>query len=262
MIKFIFALLIFFLSSFPVENSGKTVKEPLPVYTYFIVNSIPHDHNAFTQGLVYHNGYLYESTGRRGTSSLRKVDITNGGIIQIYNLPEQYFAEGITVFDKRIIQLTWQSYTGFVYDLESLHVLEEFYYNSEGWGLTHDGTSLIMSDGTATLYFLDPKTFAIQNEIQVFDHKGPVINLNELEYVQGEIFANIFASNRIARIDPGSGKVLAWIDLSGMQKLASQKYAVDVLNGIAYDDEQDRLYITGKLWPRVYEIRLIKKAQD
>ena len=262
MVRYIIAITVFFLPAISAQNSSTEMKQDVPVYTYFIVNSIPHDPNAFTQGLVYHNGYLYESTGRHGASSLRKVDIVTGGIIQNYNLPEQYFAEGITIFDKRIIQLTWQSYTGFVYDLQTLLLQEEFYYNTEGWGLTHNGKSLIMSDGTATLYFMDPETFAIQKELKVYDHNGPIINLNELEYIKGEIFANIFASNRIARIDPETGKVLAWIDLAGMQTLASQNYAVDVLNGIAYDDEKDRLFVTGKLWPSIYEIKLIRKARD
>ena len=261
MYKLLLALAAIFIQDTFAQNSAFKTNDNIPVYTYFIVNSIPHDHNAYTQGLVYYDGYLYESTGRRGQSSLRKVDINNGAIIQYHDLPDQFFAEGITVFNSRIIQLTWQSYTGFVYDIQSLAVTEEFYYNNEGWGITQDGENLIMSDGSANLYFLDPETYAVDREIEVSDSEGPIINLNELEYIHGEIFANIFSSNRIVRIDPKNGNVVGWIDLSDMHKLVEQNFAVDVLNGIAYDEENDRLFVTGKLWPRVYEIRLIKKAE-
>jgi len=177
-----------------------------------------------------------------------------------YKLPEYYFGEGLTIFEDKIIQLTWQEYTGFVYDKESLIVTEEFYYDTEGWGITHDGKNLIMSDGSENLYFLNPVNYAIETRITVSDNGVPVTNLNELEYVQGEIHANIFGTNRIARIDPESGNVVAWIDLRGLYKLLEQNYSVDVLNGIAYDAENDRIFVTGKLWPKIFEIKLIQKA--
>jgi len=242
------------------QNNLSDTDNSLPIYTYFIVRSIPHDHTAFTQGLVYDNGYLYESTGRRGQSTLRKVDLNDGAILMQYKLPEYYFGEGLTIFEDKIIQLTWQEYTGFVYDKESLIVTEEFYYDTEGWGITHDGKNLIMSDGSENLYFLNPVNYAIETRITVSDNGVPVTNLNELEYVQGEIHANIFGTNRIARIDPESGNVVAWIDLRGLYKLLEQNYSVDVLNGIAYDSENDRIFVTGKLWPKIFEIKLIQKA--
>ena len=236
-------------------------KNEIPLYTYAIVNSFPHDHQAYTQGLVYYNGYFYESTGRHGESSLRKVEIKTGAPLQIHRLDEMYFGEGITLFNDRIIQLTWQAFTGFVYDRKTLLPMEEFYYNTEGWGITNDGKQLIMSDGSANLYFLEPETFAVSSQIQVTADGIPVRNLNELEYVNGEILANVMPSDRIARINPASGKITAWIDLSGILRSLREGYAVDVLNGIAYDDQNDRLFVTGKLWPKVYEIRIIPAAR-
>ena len=235
-------------------------KSTIPEYTYLIINRIPHDHQAYTQGLVFDNGYLYESTGRHGYSSLRKVDPDNGAVLTLHSLPEEFFGEGITIFRNRIYQLTWQEYTGFVYDRETFLVMEEFFYNTEGWGITHDQTYLIISDGSSHLYFLNPDTYDVQKQIEVKDINSPVNNLNELEYINGEIFANVLYSNRIARIDPQTGQVTGWIDLNGI--LAGEKidYRIDVLNGIAYDEERDRLFVTGKLWPKVFEIRLIKKA--
>ena len=232
-------------------------KNEIPVYTYAIVNAFPHDHKAYTQGLIYANGYLYESTGRRGESSLRKVELQTGATRQLHNLADEYFGEGITLFNDHIIQLTWQAYTGFVYDPETFLELEQFYYTTEGWGITNDGKRLIMSDGSATIYFLEPETYAIIDQIQVTADGVPIRNLNELEYVNGEILANVMPSNRIARIDPGSGKITGWIDLSGILRSLQEGYAVDVLNGIAYDELNDRLFVTGKLWPRVFEIRVI-----
>jgi glutamine cyclotransferase len=259
-------LMIFCLIITALSNSGitqdviKKTKTTIPVYTYFIVNKIPHDFNAYTQGLVFSDGLLYESTGRRGQSSLRKVDPENGAVITLHPLAEEFFGEGITIFDEKIYQLTWQSYTGFIYDKSTFLVMEEFYYNTEGWGITHDGIHLIISDGTSTLYFLDPITLEVLSQINVTDDKGSVQNLNELEYVNGEIFANVLYSYRIARIDPKSGKVVGWIDLTGILNNERIDYAIDVMNGIAYDSASDRLFVTGKLWPQVFEIRLIKKA--
>jgi glutamine cyclotransferase len=256
-------LIYFLLSALAITiglNAGENINQDnsdIPVYTYFIVNSIPHDFNAYTQGLAFANGYLYEGTGRRGHSSLRKVSPEDGAVIQIHALDDEFFGEGITVFKEKIYQLTWQEYTGFVYDLETFLLMEEFFYNTEGWGITHDGTHLIVSDGTASLYFLDPATFEVVRQIEVTDDRGSVTNLNELEFVNGEIFSNILYSNRIARIDPQTGNVTGWIDLSGILNNVRVNYQIDVLNGIAYDPQNDRLFITGKLWPKVFEIRLI-----
>ena len=233
----------------------------IPEYTYLIVKRIPHDYQAYTQGLVFDHNYLYESTGRHGQSSLRKVDPDNGAILAIHKLPQEFFGEGITIYKDKIYQLTWQEFTGFVYDRETFLVMEEFFYNTEGWGITHDDTHLIISDGTALLYFLDPQNYEVLKTVEVKDNTGPVKNLNELEYINGEIFANILYSNRIARIDPQSGRIVGWVDLTGI--LAGEKidYRIDVMNGIAYDSKNDRLFVTGKLWPRVFENKLIKKAE-
>jgi len=259
--QFIKILLLFFLSgTVYAQNLITETKSKIPVYTYFIVNKVPHDFNAYTQGLVYNDGYLYESTGRRGHSSLRKVNPDDGAVLSFHSLADEFFGEGITIFDEKIYQLTWQSYTGFIYDKSTFIVMEEFFYNTEGWGITHNGKDLIISDGTSTLYFLDPITFEILRQIKVVDDKGLVESLNELEYVNGEIYANILYSYKIARIDPISGKVVGYIDLSGILSNEKIDYPIDVMNGIAYDADTDRLFITGKLWPQVFEIRLIKKA--
>jgi len=231
-----------------------------PVWTYMIVADYPHDHEAYTQGLLYHNGFLYESTGQRGQSSIRKLDISSGAILQKHMLAEEYFGEGLTFFRGNLIQLTWQAFTGFIYEPESLFPIEQFYYNSEGWGLTDDGDQLIMSDGTSDLYFLEPGTYAVIRTLTVTDQGKPIRFLNELEYIKGEIFANILSEERIACIDPGTGIVKRWIDLTGLVPALPTGYAIDVLNGIAYDAEHDRLFVTGKLWPRIFEIRLIGSA--
>ncbi len=228
-------------------------------YTYTIVNTYPHDASAFTQGLMYDDGFLYEGTGRYGYSTLRKVNLETGKVIQLYTLPEKYFGEGITIHGNRIIQLTLDSKTGFIYDKETFNLLKNFEYATEGWGITHDGKNLIMSDGSATLYFLDSETFKEVSRIVVRDGKAPVTKLNELEYVKGEIFANIWKSNRIIRIDPETGKVIGWIDLTGILSPDDHKEPVDVLNGIAYDAANDRLFVTGKLWPVLFEIKLISR---
>jgi glutamine cyclotransferase len=242
------------------RDPSATKNIPVPEYTYLIVKSVPHDHQAYTQGLVFYNGFLYEGTGQYGHSSLRKLDPENGAILSIHSLAKEFFGEGITIFDNRIYQLTWQEYTGFVYDLESFLLIEQFFYNSEGWGITHDNAHLIISDGTAVLYFLDPYTYELLKKIDIRDDKGPVENLNELEFINGEIFANVLYSNRIARINPQNGRVIAWIDLTGILSGEKIDYRIDVMNGIAYDSKEDRLFVTGKLWPKVFEIRLIKKA--
>lgn len=255
---FLILIVIFVLCFFIFFYKNKRDGDIL-FYTYAIVNKYPHDQNAFTQGLVYHSGYIYEGTGRYGYSTLRKVDLKTGEIIQLYKLPDKYFGEGITIRGNRIIQLTFKSGSGFVYDKDSLNLLQEFQYPNQGWGITNNGTHLIMSDGSATLYFLSPETFKKVFQIVVRDSKGPVKKLNELEYINGEIFANIWKSNRIARIDPDTGKVVGWVDLTGILNASDKQNHVDVLNGIAYDSANDRLFVTGKLWPILFEIELISE---
>lgn len=239
-----------------VSNSPSTTEAP-PVYTYRVVRSYPHDRQAFTQGLVYEAGELYEGTGIRGQSSLRRVELETGTVRQQYELPRQYFGEGITLFGDRIIQLTWQSRIGFVYDRGSFQLIQQFSYLTEGWGITHDGSRLIMSDGTANLYFLEPETFTEIDRLEVRDGHGPVIRLNELEYVRGDLYANVWQTDRIARIDLLTGRVVAWIDLKGLLSVADRLQRVDVLNGIAYDADHDRLFVTGKWWPKLFEIQLV-----
>ncbi len=229
----------------------------IPVYSYSIVNTYPHDPDAFTQGLVFEDGVLYEGTGLHGQSSLRRVELETGDILQMRELSDQFFGEGITIYGERIIQLTWQSNIGFVYDRDSFELLQEFSYSTEGWGITHDGTRLIMSDGTSILHFLDPQTFEEIGHVEVFDDNGPVTRLNELEYIQGEIYANVWQTDRIARVAPDTGRVVGWVDLEGLLSAEDRSEPVDVLNGIAYDAQTDRLFVTGKLWPKLFEIELI-----
>jgi glutamine cyclotransferase len=225
--------------------------------TYKIVHTYPHDPHAYTQGLIYLDGHLYESTGLNGRSSLRMVDLDTGHVEQEIPVPSKYFAEGLTNWGSTLVQLTWLAHTGFIYDRFSFRQLRTFHYDGEGWGLTQDGRSLILSDGTATLRFLDPVTFAVTRSIVVKDGESPVTQLNELEYVRGEIYANVWHTDRIARIAPVTGKVLGWIDLSGL--LAADKHSDPeaVLNGIAYDAAHNRLFVTGKLWPTLFEIEVV-----
>jgi glutamine cyclotransferase len=229
----------------------------VPVFTVSIINAYPHDRDAFTQGLVFENGFLYEGTGLRGRSTLRRVEVTTGEILQIRTLPDHLFGEGITVFGERIIQLTWQAGIGLVYNRATFELLGEFRYPTQGWGITHDGGHLIMSDGTSTLRILNPATFEEIGRIEVRDRDGPVTRLNELEYVKGEIYANVWQTDRIARIAPDTGEVVGWIDLTGVFNPQDRAAPVDVLNGIAYDADNDRLFVTGKLWPRLFEIELV-----
>jgi glutamine cyclotransferase len=228
-----------------------------PVYGYQIIHTFPHDPAAFTEGLVFNGGFLYESTGLYGRSTLRKTQLETGQVLQQHDLPADVFGEGATIFGDRIIQLTWKSQLGYVYDKLTFRLLREFTYPTEGWGITHDGKNLIMSDGTANLYFLNPDTFERVGQIRVHSEDEPVTQLNELEYVQGEIYANVWQTDRIARIAPDTGQVLEWIDLSGLLSAEDRRVPVDVLNGIAYDPEHDRLFVTGKLWPKLFEIKLI-----
>lgn len=226
-----------------------------PVAGYKIVHTYPHDPGAFTQGLVYQDGFLYEGTGMNGESSIRKVDLSSGKVLQKVDLPRNYFGEGIVLWKDKLIELTWQTKIGFVYDRATFKLLRSFTYGREGWGITQDGKRLIMSDGSSTLYFWDPETFQEIGHLDVADKGKPVSNLNELEYIHGEIYANVWQTERIARISPMTGHVIGWIDLSGLLTPA-EKAGTDVLNGIAYDAKLKRLFITGKHWPKLFEIQV------
>jgi len=228
------------------------------LYGIHVVNVFPHDADAFTQGLVFHKGYIYEGTGLAGQSSIRKVDLKTGKILKRQYLPAEYFGEGITIHGNRLVQLTWQSHTGFVYDIKSFRLLRTFSYLTEGWGITCDGNYLIMSDGTDVLRFLDPRTYDVVKQIEVRDRGNPLPNLNELEFVKGEIYANVWGTAFIVRISPRTGRVLGWIDLRELYRYINSGQSVDVLNGIAYDSSGDRLFVTGKCWPHLFEIQLVR----
>jgi glutamine cyclotransferase len=225
---------------------------------YRVVRTHPHDRHAFTQGLAFDGGFLYEGTGLHGRSFLRKVDLASGRILKEIRLDPAFFGEGIAVFGERIVQLTWQSRVGFVYDKSSFRLLDTFNYPHEGWGIAHDGKRLLLSDGTSVVRFLDPKDFGETGRIHVHDGLGPVAGLNELEYVRGDLYANVWPTDRIAVIDPRTGRVRGWIDLKGLLGGRDARGA-DVLNGVAYDAGGDRLFVTGKFWPKIFEIRLIRK---
>jgi glutamine cyclotransferase len=242
------------LTSPTTEPPGNSEHGPVN-YSYRIVNVYPHDPTAFTEGLVIDNGVLYESTGIRGASSLRRVELETGEVLQSYSLPPQYFGEGITLFDDKIIQLTWQSNKGFVYDEKTFALLQEFSYSTEGWGVTTNGSQLIMSDGSSTLFFLDPETFQKTGQVEVHDN-STVEHLNELEYIQGKIYANIWLEEKIAIINPQTGQVEGWINMSGLQNMENQD-PDNVLNGIAYDAASGRLFVTGKRWSQLFEIKLV-----
>jgi glutaminyl-peptide cyclotransferase len=238
---------------------GRGAPPPAPTYGYEVVRSYPHDRAAFTQGLLVRDGFFYESTGLNGKSGIRKVKIDTGEVLQIKPLSAQYFGEGITDWKSSIIQITWQSEIGFVYDLNTFEQKKTWTYKGEGWGLTHDDTQVIMSDGTSSLRFLDPETLKETRRVTVRDARGPVTQLNEIEYIKGEIYANVWQTDRIARISPKDGQVTGWIDLAGLLPPA-ERNPDGVLNGIAYDAAGDRLFVTGKLWPRVFEIRLVPRG--
>ena len=225
--------------------------------SYRIVHTYPHDPRAYTQGLVYIDGHLYESTGLNGRSSLRMVELATGRILQSAPVPQQYFAEGLTAWGSTLVQLTWQSHVAFVYDRFSFRLLRTLHYDCDGWGLTADGNNLILSDGTAEIRFFDPATFREVRQIYVSDHGQPVTDLNELEYIHGQIYANVWHTDRIARISPSTGRVLGWIDLAGLLAPGEVSDPEAVLNGIAYDAVHDRLFVTGKLWPKLFEIKVV-----
>jgi len=240
-----------------------TLQQPVSVpasYGFRVVKSYPHDTAAFTQGLEYRDGFLYEGTGLAGRSSLRKVRLDTGQVVQKFDVPQPFFGEGITVFNQQIFQLTYTTQTGFVYDKSSFKLLKSFSYSGEGWGMTNDGKQIYMSDGTAQIRVWDPASLKEIRRITVKDGSGSISNLNELEFVRGEIFANVSHEDRIARISPANGRVLGWIDLAGLLSRAERTSNPEVvLNGIAYDAAGNRLFVTGKLWPRIFEIKLVAK---
>jgi glutaminyl-peptide cyclotransferase len=232
-----------------------------PQYGYQVVHVYPHDRDAFTQGLEFRAGFLYEGTGLNGHSTLRKVTLETGRAVQQIDLAPEYFGEGITVINQQIIELTWRAQTGFVYEQNSLRRLRSFNYPGEGWGLANDGTQIYMSDGSPQIRVWDPVTLQEKRRSTVRDGREPVTYLNELEWVRGEIYANVWQSDRIVRISPADGRVLGWVDMSGLLNAADRAQKVDVLNGIAYDVLGDRLFVTGKLWPKLFEIKIVAKAR-
>jgi glutaminyl-peptide cyclotransferase len=241
------------------QPSHPSQAEGPPEYTFKIVRTFPHDPTAFTQGLAYRDGFLYEGTGLKGGSSLRKVRIETGEIVQRVDLAPEFFGEGITLLKNSVIQLTWQSRMGFVYDRRDFRLLRRFSYSGEGWGLTTNGREIFMSDGTSEIRVLDGSTLAEMRRFTVHNGSTPIDQLNELEFVEGELYANVWQTDRIARISPQSGKVIGWIDLKGLLSPIYRLESGAVLNGIAYDSIGKRLFVTGKLWPSIFEIRLVPK---
>jgi glutaminyl-peptide cyclotransferase len=238
--------------------AAQTPAKSIPVLTATVIKAFPHDPKAFTQGLEFFDGRLYESTGRTGQSTLRECVLESGKVLRKVNLPENEFGEGLTIFHGKIYQLTWLSKKGFIYDQRIFKKIGEFPFSSEGWGLTHDDTSLILSDGSNQLKFIDPANFMLTRTLEVYAGSEAVTNLNELEYLHGQIWANVWHSSRIARIDPQSGQVLSWIELAPLVN-KEQREGEDVLNGIAYDASADRLVVTGKNWPELFEIKVNEK---
>jgi glutamine cyclotransferase len=236
--------------------------DDVPVQGFEVIRAIPHDAAAFTQGLVYHDGFLYESTGLEGQSTLRQLEIAMGRVLRRHELAPHIFAEGLTIWRDTLLQLTYMNRTAFAYDLRTFAPKGTFSYEGQGWGLTHDGSRLIMSDGQPALRFLDPATWRELGRVTVTDRGRPVVDLNELEFIKGEVWANVWHTDRIARIDPASGQVTAWVDLTGLRPAAARRDPEAVLNGIAFDAEGDRLFVTGKLWPFLYEIRVREAGQS
>ncbi len=231
----------------------------VPWYGFAVVNVYPHSRRAFTQGLEFRNGVLYESTGLEGRSSLRKEELESGKLLHEIDLPPQYFGEGITVLGARIVQITWQTHAGFIYDRSSFTLLKQFTYPGEGWGLTNDGRHIYFSDGSSQIRCLNGETLKEERRISVHEGGRAIDQLNELEWVRGEIFANVWQTDRIARISPVDGRILGWIDLAGLLPKEDKAQDTDVLNGIAYDSQHGRLFVTGKLWPKLFEIRLVRQ---
>jgi len=245
-----------------LSNCSSDPKQPesteTPVYAIKVVNTFPHDTAAYTQGLLYQDGFLYESTGRRGQSNLRKVELKTGKVLHQHDINPNLFGEGLALWQGRLFQLTWHAGKAFVYDLKDFKELGAYNYPGEGWGLTTNGKHLIQSNGSADLKFLDPNTFSEVKRIRVTDNGKPIKDLNELEFIRGEIFANVWMTNKIARINPQTGKITAWLDLSSLVPANLPDDSDAVLNGIAYDSKNDRLFVTGKLWPKLYEIQIVE----
>jgi glutaminyl-peptide cyclotransferase len=250
------AVLCLGTSSCGGTSSSTSANGATPTYGYEIVNTFTHARDSFTQGLEYHDGKLYESAGGDGTSSLRLVELESGRVLDKVDVPMPYFAEGITLLNGKIYQLTWQNGVGFIYDANGFSKIGQFRYEGEGWGLTNDGQSLILSDGTNRIRFLDPGSFKVTKTITVLDGNKPIDSLNELEYFDGQIYSNVWHRDVIAVINPQTGKVNAWIDLKGLLKPGEVRDEEAVLNGIAYDAAGDRLFVTGKLWPKLFEIKV------
>jgi len=259
----ILTILLLAAMLFAAQGSSNSIQEgAVPVFGYKIINVYPHSSIAFTQGLVYDGGVLFEGTGLYGRSMLRRVDLETGRVLQQTNLESTLFGEGVALWKDRIIQLTWQSGLGLVYGKENMTEIVRFSYPTEGWGITSDGKRLIMSDGTDILHILDPETFAEKGQIEVTVNGKPLKGLNELEYIKGQIYANVWPTNWIAIIAPESGEVKGKINLQGiLQESDIQGGRVDVLNGIAYDDSEDRLFVTGKLWPKLFEIKIMPEEE-
>ncbi len=254
LIKVFYPVLLYF------SFSGIAFSEEVVLYDYKVINTYPHDPTAFTQGLIFNEGVLYESTGNYGHSSLRKVELETGRVIQYKKIDDKFFAEGLALFKQQLIQLSWKKGTAFVYDKDSFDLIRTFDYAEEGWGLTTYNDQLIMSDGTSVLRFLDPKTFKQTSLISVSLHGRPVKHLNELEMVKGNIFANVWLTNHIVIISPQTGQVTAVVDLTGLPGSHASGSKANVLNGIAYDPEGGRLFVTGKYWPKLFEIKLVPKT--
>jgi glutaminyl-peptide cyclotransferase len=256
------ALLLTALTQLLPGQSSNPIHATRPLeYTFQVVRTFPHDPAAFTQGLAYRDGFLYEGTGLKGQSSLRKIRLETGAVVQRVDLAPEFFGEGIALLKNEVVQLTWQSQTGFVYNVSDFRLLRRFSYPGEGWGLTTNGKSneIFMSDGTPEMRVLDSVTLTEKRRFTVHDGDTPISQLNELEFVDGEIFANVWQTDRIARISPKSGAVVGWIDLTGLLSPIYRLEPGAVLNGIAYDSNRKRLFVTGKLWPSIFEIRLVPK---
>jgi glutamine cyclotransferase len=254
---------VFFSNNTTGTNNVSVVILPAlkpKIILYRVLNVYPHDIHAYTQGLIYENGFLFEGTGEYNESSLRKVDIETGEPVRILNLPGEIFGEGITIFNNKIYQLTYKSQVGFVYDKESFERLQKVYYeNKEGWGLTKDDSQLIMSDGSNLIYFMDPEYFTEISRLEVYDDKGPVERLNELEYIDGKIYANIYGSDEVVIIDPETGIVTAKINFKDILPEKDKHNRIDVFNGIAFNPDHQSLYVTGKYWPKLFEVKLLEK---
>jgi glutaminyl-peptide cyclotransferase len=256
------ALLILLSASALCVQAAAPANSPTPRLTFKVIHVYPHDPDAFTQGLLYLDGALYESTGRQGHSSVRKVQLETGKVLREYDVPNEYFAEGLTNWNATLVQLTWLSHVGFVYQRSDFKRIRQFSFQGEGWGLTQDSRHLIMSDGSASLRYLDPDSFQVARILKVTDAGEPVRNLNELEYVRGLIYANVWQTDQIAQISPLTGNVIAWIDLEGLLKDSDRPASGDgVLNGIAFDSKTNRLFVTGKLWPKLFEIKAVPKTK-